>query len=85
MQPTRNDYGRLLSHYEWLADASASLTVPPPKDLIVRVVKASDRWRQLDPEAQDVPNRAASHLAQSRRRRSERAGVGLRDNAAALP
>jgi tetratricopeptide (TPR) repeat protein len=62
VQPIRNDYGRLLSHYEWLADASASLTVPPPKDLIVRVVKAADRWRQLDPEAQDVPNRAAATL-----------------------
>src|SRR5262249_24014304 len=46
VQPIRNDYGRLLSHYEWLADASASLKVSPPKDLVARVVKAGDRWRE---------------------------------------
>jgi ferric-dicitrate binding protein FerR (iron transport regulator)/tetratricopeptide (TPR) repeat protein len=62
VQPIRNDYGRLLSHYEWLADASASLQVTPPKDLVSRVVKAADRWRHLDPEAADVPNRAAAIL-----------------------
>jgi tetratricopeptide (TPR) repeat protein len=62
VQPIRNDYGRLLSHYEWLADASTSLKVSPPKDLVARVVKAADRWRQLDPEAQDVCNRVATIL-----------------------
>jgi tetratricopeptide (TPR) repeat protein len=62
VQPIRNDYGRLLSHYEWLADSSKSLKVEPPKDLIQRVVKAADRWRHLDPESQDVPNRAAAIL-----------------------
>src|SRR5262249_54442416 len=62
VQPIRNDYGRLLSHYEWLADAAASLKVVPPKDLLPRVVKAADRWRHLDPEATEVPNRAAAIL-----------------------
>jgi tetratricopeptide (TPR) repeat protein len=62
VQPIRNDYGRLLSHYEWLADAAASLKVTPPKNLLARVVKAADRWRHLDPEATEVPNRAAAIL-----------------------
>jgi ferric-dicitrate binding protein FerR (iron transport regulator)/tetratricopeptide (TPR) repeat protein len=62
VQPIRNDYGRLLSHYEWLADASKSLNVTPPKDLVERVVRAADRWRHLDPEAADVPNRVAALL-----------------------
>ena len=62
VQPIRADYGRLLSHYEWLADASASLQVAPPRDLLGRVVKAADRWRQLDPEAAEVPNRVAALL-----------------------
>lgn len=62
VQPIRNDYGRLLAHYEWLADAAASLKVPPPKNLVARVVRAADRWRHLDPEAADVPNRAAAIL-----------------------
>src|SRR5262249_58138738 len=44
------------------ADASASLKVRPPKDLVARVVKAADRWRELDPEAQDVCNRVATIL-----------------------
>jgi ferric-dicitrate binding protein FerR (iron transport regulator)/tetratricopeptide (TPR) repeat protein len=62
VQPIRNDYSRLLSHYEWLADAAASLKVDPPKDLNTRVVKAADRWRHLDGEAKDVPNRVATIL-----------------------
>jgi ferric-dicitrate binding protein FerR (iron transport regulator)/tetratricopeptide (TPR) repeat protein len=62
VQPIRNDYGRLLSHYEWLSDASASLQVTPPKDLLMRVIKAADRWRHLDPEAGEVPNRVAAIL-----------------------
>ncbi|HKB01627.1 MAG TPA: VIT domain-containing protein [Gemmataceae bacterium] len=62
VQPIRNDYGRLLSHYEWLADAAVSLGVTPPKDLVERVVKAADRWRHLDPEATELPNRVAAIL-----------------------
>jgi ferric-dicitrate binding protein FerR (iron transport regulator)/tetratricopeptide (TPR) repeat protein len=62
LQPIRNDYGRLLSHYEWLADAAGSLRVAVPKDLVARVVKAADRWRHLDPEANDLPNRVAAVL-----------------------
>jgi tetratricopeptide (TPR) repeat protein len=62
VQPIRNDYGRLLSHYEWLADAAGSLKVAVPKDLVARVVKAADRWRHLDPEANDLPNRVATVL-----------------------
>jgi tetratricopeptide (TPR) repeat protein len=62
VQPIRNDYGRLLSHYEWLAEAAVSLKVVPPKDLVQRVVKAADRWRHLDPEAADLPNRVAAVL-----------------------
>lgn len=62
VQPVRNDYGRLLGHYEWLADSAAALKVDPPKDLAARVVKAADRWRHLDPESTDVPNRAATIL-----------------------
>ena len=62
VQPIRADYGRLLGHYEWLADASTSLKVSPPTDLVTRVVKAADRWRHLDSESGDVPNRVATIL-----------------------
>lgn len=59
VQPIRNDYGRLLSHYEWLADATKTLKVTPPKDFVTRVVKAADRWRTLDSETDNVCDRVA--------------------------
>jgi hypothetical protein len=62
VQPIRNDYGRLIGHYEWLADAAKSLQITPPKDLLERVVRAADRWRHLDAEAGDLPNRVAALL-----------------------
>lgn len=62
VQPIRNDYGRLLSHYEWLADSAKALNVPTPSDLIPRLVKAADRWRSLDNEANQVPGRVATIL-----------------------
>jgi tetratricopeptide (TPR) repeat protein len=58
INPIRQDYGRLLSHYEWLADAATKLNVPTPKNLPTRLVKAVDRWRQLDPEAESICQRS---------------------------
>jgi tetratricopeptide (TPR) repeat protein len=59
VQPIRNDYGRLLNHYEWLANAATTLKVSSPPDLFARVVKAADRWRTLDPESDHVCDRVA--------------------------
>jgi tetratricopeptide (TPR) repeat protein len=50
LEPIRRDYGALLEHYQWLADASKSLKTPPPSDLLARTIKAADRWRALDPD-----------------------------------
>jgi len=58
VNPIRNEYSRLLSHYEWLADAATKLSVPTPKDLPTRLVKAVDRWRQVDPEAETICQRS---------------------------
>jgi tetratricopeptide (TPR) repeat protein len=44
----REDYGKLLEHYERLADAMVTLRVKPPPDFLTRVVRAADRWRALD-------------------------------------
>jgi hypothetical protein len=44
----RRDYGELLAYYERLAGALATLHQPPPRDFLVRVVSAADRWRALD-------------------------------------
>jgi hypothetical protein len=51
VEPVRNDYRSLLYHYQWLAEASRSLDVEPPTDLVARTVKAADRWRSLDPKS----------------------------------
>ena len=63
VQPIRNDYGRLLGHYEWLADASKSLNVTPPKDLIgasgARPPTAGGTWTR---KRHEVPNRVAALL-----------------------
>lgn len=57
INPIRNDYGRLLSHYEWLADAAVKLKVPTPNDLPTRLIRSADRWRQLDPEPDGICTR----------------------------
>ncbi len=46
----RRDYGRLLSRYQQLATAIATLEAEPPKRFVGRVVRAADRWRQVDPD-----------------------------------
>jgi tetratricopeptide (TPR) repeat protein len=50
LQKLRADYGKLLAHYQSLADAMIALRVKPPKDFRARVVRAADRWRALDRE-----------------------------------
>ncbi|MHC4179507.1 MAG: hypothetical protein ACYSWU_18500, partial [Planctomycetota bacterium] len=50
LQRIRNDYGRLLSRYQQLAAAIATLQAEPPREFVGRVVRAADRWRQVDPD-----------------------------------
>jgi ferric-dicitrate binding protein FerR (iron transport regulator)/tetratricopeptide (TPR) repeat protein len=62
VEKIRRDYDQLLAHYQWLADASVSLKVAPPADLLAKTIRYADRWRSLDPEVNDVCNRTASVL-----------------------
>lgn len=62
IEPVRNDYRALLNHYQWLAQASRSLDVGPPADLLPRTVKAADRWRRLDPEVTEACDMTAKIL-----------------------
>src|SRR5262249_26481155 len=50
LKAVREDYEKLLAHYQALADALVSLKLPPPADFRARVVRAADRWRALDPD-----------------------------------
>ena len=62
VEPVRNDYRALLNHYQWLAEASRSLDVEAPTDLLARTIKAADRWRSLDPEVTEACDTTAKIL-----------------------
>jgi hypothetical protein len=61
LRQIRADYGKLLEHYRWLAQAAARLGAPLPEPLAARVVKAADRWRALDP-GDPAPSQQAAHV-----------------------
>ena len=49
--PVREEYGRLLGHYQDLANALERLKMRPPDNFVSTVVRTADRWRAIDPEA----------------------------------
>jgi ferric-dicitrate binding protein FerR (iron transport regulator)/tetratricopeptide (TPR) repeat protein len=62
LQSIRNDYGKLLNHYQELATAAAALKVEPPADLVSRTIRAADRWRALDRDSDSPCEKAAAIL-----------------------
>jgi len=62
LRQVRRDYGRLLEHYAWLADAVQTLKIEAPADLPTRTIRAADRWRSMDRDSNDVCERAARIL-----------------------
>jgi hypothetical protein len=62
LQHVRNDYGRLLQHYRWLAGAVAAMKIAPPADLLPRTIRAADRWRALDRDGSGACEQAADIL-----------------------
>jgi Tfp pilus assembly protein PilF len=48
LQEVRNDYGRLLNHYQSVARSAATLKVDAPADLLAKTIRIADRWRALD-------------------------------------
>jgi tetratricopeptide (TPR) repeat protein len=51
LRTVREEYAKLLEHYQGLANAMITLKVPPPADFRAKVVRTADRWRSLDREA----------------------------------
>lgn len=62
LKTVREEYGKLLGHYEKLAEAMLTLKLRPSQDFLTNVVRAADRWRALDPESAGACNTAASIL-----------------------
>jgi hypothetical protein len=50
LQTVRREYGKLLEHYQTLADAMGTLKVAPSAYFRAKVVRIADRWRSLDRE-----------------------------------
>src|SRR5262249_51915846 len=59
LQTVRKEYGKLLGHYEKLADAMVTLKVKPRPEFLAKVVRAADRWRALDAGTSDPSTKAA--------------------------
>src|SRR5262249_50616757 len=59
LHTVREEYGKLLNHYDKLAEAMMTLKVKPSSDFIAKVVRAADRWRALDRDSGDPATLAA--------------------------
>jgi tetratricopeptide (TPR) repeat protein len=62
LQTARQEYGKLLEHYQNLADAMVTLRVRPPEGFLAKVVRTADRWRALDREQASACQTAARIL-----------------------
>jgi hypothetical protein len=62
LETVRTEYGKLLEHYQNLADAMVTLKVQPPAGFLAKVVRMADRWRALDREQASACQTAARIL-----------------------
>ena len=60
----RADYGQLLSRYEKLATAIGPWHETAPRELLAAVIRAADRWRQLDTDPTAACQAAARTLGE---------------------
>jgi tetratricopeptide (TPR) repeat protein len=51
IRAVRADFGLLLSAYQQMASALATIEAPPPEGFVDEVVQMADRWRNLDPDS----------------------------------
>lgn len=56
------DYGKLLSHYQELAESMLTLKVQPPPDFLPKVIRTADRWCSLTRKPQAPCDWAAAIL-----------------------
>lgn len=62
LDEVRADYRMLLTHYQAAADALALLGSDAPTELPIRIVRAADRWRLLEPESAEACRLAGKAL-----------------------
>jgi tetratricopeptide (TPR) repeat protein len=64
IKSVREDYGKLLEHYQNQVDALVSLKLTPPADFLAKTVRTADRWRALDSDG-EAACQAAGRILQS--------------------
>ncbi|HMF12752.1 MAG TPA: hypothetical protein VKE94_10615, partial [Gemmataceae bacterium] len=64
IKAVREDYGKLLEHYQNQVDALVSLKLAPPADFVAKTVRAADRWRALDGDG-EAACQAAGRILQT--------------------
>jgi tetratricopeptide (TPR) repeat protein len=62
IKSVREDYDKLLSHYQNQVEALTSLKIAPPADFVTKVVRVADRWRALDRDGESACQSAARIL-----------------------
>jgi tetratricopeptide (TPR) repeat protein len=62
LEPLREDYRKLLAHYDTLVDSARLCKAEPMRDLPARVIRAADRWRALDRDSTDPSELAGGIL-----------------------
>ncbi|HLW66258.1 MAG TPA: hypothetical protein VKS79_13175, partial [Gemmataceae bacterium] len=63
VQQLREDYGALLRGFGQIINDYWQKDTPMPANLAARIVKAADRWRSIDPEANDACMQASDLLS----------------------
>jgi len=62
VRPIRARYGGLLKRYGALARVISSLSAEPPREMVAGIVRAADRWRQIDTDPKAACHAAATAL-----------------------
>lgn len=68
IQKLRSTYTSLMSRFEAVIDASATLETKVPHDLYARIVRAADQWRTLDEDATTCCHTTARLLSKLRKK-----------------
>lgn len=68
IQKLRSTYTNMMSRFESVIDASATLETKVPHDLYARIVRAADQWRTLDEDATTCCHTTARLLSKLRRK-----------------
>jgi len=68
LKTIRASYSKLMNKFEEIIDAAATLQLPPPEELVARIVRAADQWRSIDDDDTQCCRMTAELLRKLNRR-----------------